>query len=367
MKKFAVLAVLAAASAAACAQTSSVTLFGIVDVAAKQIKNGDTSQKQLGTDGLSSSRLGVRGVEDLGGGLSAGFWLESAVSADNGTSNATRFWHRRATASLIGKFGELRAGRELTPSFTGFADFDPFNTNGVADSGKFANTSTFLAKGLNAATMVRADNMISYYLPGNLGGLYGSVSVAAGEAKDPSGNKYVGARLGYAAGPVNVSVAMGSTDAAIATTTYATTVSATKGVTSTTTLSGADKYKSAALGASYDAKVVKVLGYVQKLSFGDAKISNYDIGALIPVGAGVVRFGYVNSKGSGTTFVEGTDATQIAVGYIHNLSKRTSLYTTYASVKNKGTATYSVGSIGGYTIAAGDKSTGFEFGVKHAF
>ena len=95
-----VLALNGAASSGASAQ-SSVTLFGVVDVGVRQVDNGGVRQSQLSTDGLSSSRLGFRGVEDLGGGLKAGFWLESQVNADTGTTNASRFWHRRSTVSLI--------------------------------------------------------------------------------------------------------------------------------------------------------------------------------------------------------------------------------------------------------------------------
>src|SRR5947207_566921 len=78
MKKFATLAVLAAASAGAYAQ-SSVTLFGIVDEAARYVKNGDLKVKSLASGGINTSRLGVRGTEDLGDGLKAGFWLETGL------------------------------------------------------------------------------------------------------------------------------------------------------------------------------------------------------------------------------------------------------------------------------------------------
>ena len=71
-KSLLALAVLGAFAGAASAQ-SSVTLFGIVDVNARYVKTGDVKIKSLGTDGINSSRLGFRGVEDLGGGLKAGF------------------------------------------------------------------------------------------------------------------------------------------------------------------------------------------------------------------------------------------------------------------------------------------------------
>ena len=63
------------------------------------------------------SRWGIRGTEDLGGGLYAGFWLESAVLPDTGAAQAA-FWGRRSTVSLGSKdYGELRLGRDYTPTF----------------------------------------------------------------------------------------------------------------------------------------------------------------------------------------------------------------------------------------------------------
>ena len=116
MKKFATLAVLAAASVGAYAQ-SNVTLFGVLDVNARYVKNGDEKLKTLGSGGINTSRLGVRGTEDLGDGLKAGFWLETGLNVDSGTqSDATRFWNRRATVSLSGNFGEVRLGRDFTPT-----------------------------------------------------------------------------------------------------------------------------------------------------------------------------------------------------------------------------------------------------------
>lgn len=92
MKKFALLAALAAISASATAQ-SSVTLFGVVGANVNYVKNGDLKLKSAGSNGANTSRLGVRGIEDLGSGLKAGFWLETGLNSDTGTqSDGTRFW-----------------------------------------------------------------------------------------------------------------------------------------------------------------------------------------------------------------------------------------------------------------------------------
>ena len=122
-KSLVALAVLAGFAGAAAAQ-SSVTLFGVIDVAARYTKANGQDTKQLTNDGSSSSRFGVRGVEDLGGGLKAGFWLEGALAADTGTADATRFWGRRASVSLMGDFGEVRLGRGKTSTRLVVDDFD---------------------------------------------------------------------------------------------------------------------------------------------------------------------------------------------------------------------------------------------------
>ena len=91
-KSLLALAALTAFAGVASAQ-SSVTVFGVVDVSMRQVNYGDVDQSQLATDGNSSSRLGFRGVEDLGGGLRAAFHIEGSLVADNGNA-AGQTWQR---------------------------------------------------------------------------------------------------------------------------------------------------------------------------------------------------------------------------------------------------------------------------------
>lgn len=333
-KSMIALAVLSAAAGAASAQ-SSVTLFGVVDVGVRHVDNAGTTASQLSTDGLQSSRLGFRGTEDLGGGLRAGFWLESAINADTGTPNATRFWHRRATVSLSSAtLGEVRLGRDLTPTWNAMADFDVFGTNGIGDT-----SLTYAALG-GVDTRVRSDNMVSYFLPSTLGGVYGQVSVAAGEGV--AGKKYTGGRVGYAAGPFNANLAYSQTE-----------------VTD-------DDVKLAVFGASYDFGVVKVSGSVQEAKYQAAKDRHYNIGASVPFGASLVRASYSKAEGAGS--LDGRDADQFAVGYVYNLSKRTALYSTYGFIDNKGSGNYTVSAITGFTMPKNEEtSQGLELGIRHAF
>jgi predicted porin len=343
MKKVSTLALLAMASAAACAQSaSSVTLFGIIDANARIVNNGNGSLKTLSAGGINTSRLGFRGIEDLGGGLKAGFWLETGINPDTGTtSDSTRFWNRRTTVSLISdEAGEVRLGRDFTPTYNGYTNYDTFGSNGVGAVDKFFVSSI---GGASIDTGTRADNLVSYFTPKNLGGFYGQLSVAAGEGA--SGKRYVGGRAGYAAGPLDVSFALGETKV-------------------TPVIAGEDQVRVYDFGASYDFGPAKVLGIYGETKYGNFKLDVLEIGTIVPVGVGQFRASYVraNAKGVG---IDANDANQIAIGYIHHLSKRTALYTTYARVSNKGNASFAVASAP--AIAAGADSKGFEFGIRHAF
>ena len=345
MKKATTLALLAVASAAASAQTSSVTLFGVLDVNARYVKNGDVSLKTLSNGGINTSRLGFRGTEDLGGGLSAGFWLETGINPDTGTtSDGSRFWNRRSTVSLTSvQLGEVRLGRDFTPTYTGYSNFDTFGSNGVAAVDKFF--PSVLGSGNPAIdTGTRADNLVSWFTPKNLGGFYGQLSVAAGEGT--SGKRYVGGRAGYAAGPLEVSAAYGQTEVR------------------PTSAAGDDNYEVATFGASYDFGVAKLLALYGQTKYSNLKVNVMEIGTHVPVGLGVVRASYVNVRAEGGA-IDPNDANQVALGYIHNLSKRTALYTTVARVNNKGNANYAVAS--SPTMVAGKDSTGWELGLRHSF
>ncbi len=346
MKHIAALALLATAAAGASAQ-SNVTLFGVVDVAVRHVKNGDNSVNSMASGGYNTSRLGFRGVEDLGGGLKANFWLETGFNADSGTqSDATRFWNRRSTVGLSGAFGEIRLGRDFTPTYTGYADYDAFGTTGIASADKFATTF-----GTAVDTNTRSDNEFSYFTPNNLGGFKAQVSFAPSEKV--AGKKYIGGRAGYAAGPLDVTASYGQTDSVL-------------------NANGDQKLKVANIGASYDLGVVKLMGYYSQFKLGDQKLGITNIGVGVPVGAGTIRASFIHANASGRTALgvdtSKNDANQFAVGYVHDLSKRTALYTTVARVNNKERAAFvTSGSPALPSPNNGRDSTGFEFGIRHRF
>ena len=136
MEKLLFICTIAALAGSAMAQGSAVTLFGTLDANATHTSQAGASRTFLSYGGHYSSLLGLPGLEELGGGLSAGFWLESSLANDTGVmggstteSGASRaFFNRRSTVSLSGPFGEFRLGRDYAPSFWNDALFDPFGT-----------------------------------------------------------------------------------------------------------------------------------------------------------------------------------------------------------------------------------------------
>ena len=341
-KSLLALAVLGAFAGVASAQ-SSVTLFGVVDVSAKYVKNDAASRRvSLATNGYNSSRLGFRGVEDLGGGLKAGFHLEGDLSADNGTVDTTRFFGRRSTISLMGGFGEVRLGRDYTPSFWNMTIFDAFGFVGVGASANVHQLFT--------GTRVRADNTIGYLLPPNIGGLYGQFMVGAAEAGSTPGNpgRYVGGRVGFAAGPFDIAGSYGEQKLT----------------------TGAASFKSASIGGSYNFGVVKLMSYYNQTKQGNDKDQIISASVVVPMGQGELHAGYDTSKRTSATNVT-TKIDQIKAGYVYNLSKRTAMYSTVSRLNNKNGTRNEINGGNTYGTAGGvptaPKSLGFEVGVRHIF
>jgi predicted porin len=366
-KSLLALAALTAFAGAASAQ-SSVTLFGVVDLNARNVKNGAAgSIKSLSTDGNASSRLGFRGVEDLGGGMRAGFWIEGGLGADVGSqgggngAGGTANWHRSSTVSLMGGFGEVRLGRDYTPTFWNHTIFDPFGTNGVGSSTNIISPAPTVAPFGTAQTLVRANNSIGYFLPGGLGGLYGQVMVAAGENQIP-GNKHAGFRVGYAAGPLNVALAWGKTGTFGAGNNGATPPAAVAG--------SAGELKAFNVGGSFNMGFMTLMGQYHRYEEGPVReLKNYLFGGSVPLGAGAFKFSIAKTSRQLTATTD-ADATMTVFGYTHDLSKRTTLYTHFSRVKNDAGLVYTAG-VGGPSAAANGgrafTSTGYEFGIRHSF
>jgi len=359
-KSLIALAALASFAGYASAQ-SSVTLFGIVDATVAFGHGSVANKTQLTNSGYNSSRLGFRGTEDLGGGMSASFWLEAGLNNDDGRGAATNTnnqtsggavagigggqgltFNRRSTVSLAGGWGELRLGRDYNPQFWNLTVFDPFGTNGVG-------TNQVLNSTITGVINVRSSNSIGYFLPGNLGGFYGQVQYYMGEnlsnAGTPAGSAKkdgngLGARFGFANGPFNVALALASTK-----------------------YSSGD-LKTVNVGGQWDFGVAKLMGEYSRDRIAAASTLTAKggvIGALVPVGAGEIRVAASTYK---TDAAGDPNTNKLALGYVHNLSKRTAVYTTIARVKNSGGAAQA---LNGAVTGANGSSTGYDVGLRHSF
>lgn len=350
---------LAAACTFGCtaATAQGVTVGGIADAALRSVSNeGRGSVSSLISGGNSTSRLIIRGSEDLGGGLSASFHLEHGILLDTGSpASSTLFWDRRSTLSLASRtLGEIRAGRDFVPSYSNWGRFDPFSYVGVASSSNFVSATPAgpirTAFSTNPNTTVRSSNAVQILLPRGLGGLEGGAMFAPDEGGTAANgqHKVLGVRLGWAAGPVVVSAAR---------------------TTSRNNLTAPDKLEDSVIGGSYDLGAVRLSAAWRQFKQAGAKQTNLLLGAIVPVGKGEIKVSWnrVDLAGTvGTTAVGANDASQIGVGYVHHLSKRSALYATAARIGNKGAAAYAVPG-GAAGLAGGGSSTGFEAGLRHTF
>lgn len=337
-----VAASLLAVASISCHAQSSVTIQGALDLAVRVVRN-DSTLKTLSSNGTQGSRIAFRGEEDLGDGLRAGFWLESAFAPDTGDAGGSNgisaaYFNRRSTVQLSGKLGELRLGRDYVPSYWNLARNDPFNTNGV---GNVLNLEPQTASlGSSAFTLLRANNAVAYLTPDSLGGFFAHAMVAAGEGT--AGGAYRGLRVGYRQAGLDVALGAGTTKADAA----------------------GNPFKVVNVGASYDFGVVRPMMSYQKATYRARRQDNWMVGAIVPFGVHELRasFQRADQSGSGT---DRNDATQVAVGYTYRLSKRTSLYSNVSRVSNSGAQTYRVPS--GSTLRAGGTSSGAEVGMLHTF
>lgn len=346
------LAGIAAASNCAHAQTS-VTAFGILDVAARHVSNeGRGSITSLVSGAGNTSRLGFRGSEELGGGWSAGFHLEHGISVDTGTqANSTMFWDRRATVSLASNtLGEVRAGRDFVPTYTVWVRHDPFAYVGVAASSILLGASpTGPATGLGSPPTLRTSNAVQYLLPRGLGGLEGGLMVAASEGGRASDgqHKLISGRLGYAIGPFSIAGGYGQTE---------------------NDLTAGRKFKDNVIGARYDFGGARVSVARRQFRNRDASHTAWLLSGVWTTGAHEVKGMVMKAdlKGRvGTVNVAANDGRHIGLGYVYNLSKRTALYSTVARVSSEGAANFVIA--GGPAAAAGRDSTGYEAGLRHSF
>jgi len=385
-KKIIALAIAGLASTAAFAQ-SNVTVYGVVDAGvARYTGTGSVSSTQVISSGLTTSRLGFKGVEDLGNGLKALFVLEYRLSNDantgiggtyaNGTNPTTAVTNasgpaRQQLLGLTGGFGTVAAGRLQTTGYDWVVKYQTL----AATAFDAANLVT--SKGgfrVNTGADVRADNALAYISP-NFSGFTVALNTASAIEQTAGTAPTVG---GPVAGTVH-----GSLRANLASVDYTNGPIAAGLVYEN--LKGADTLAATydqvdwALGASYDFGVAKLNATYQttKNKVGVAAAGNtnkaYHVGVTVPVGAkSAVIASYAANKIDSTALNDNAKAWNLA--YTYELSKRTKAYAGYAHAANgsdavnTGTAatTTSVG-FGAAPVTGNGSTSLIATGLVHSF
>lgn len=352
-KKLIALAVAGLVSAPAFAQ-SNVQIYGVMDLGFRHLSGSEEagvhpglkSRSGIDSSGQSTSRLGFRGTEDLGNGLKAFFTIESQLDPDT-KSQTTK--DRQAFLGLEGGFGRVWLGRDFNPSRAFIGSLDPFGLTGIGNAQQLFEQQT------------RYDNAVMYRTP-SFGGLTVTLAYTqnvsgdeVAEVKDPLADRN---SKGWSITPIykNGPLTVGF---------------------------GYEKYSDADvkrwnLGGGYDFGVVDLrLAYGQTKdddSLTGYKRKTWMVAGVIPVTErGKILASYVQTKvderGGGDQ-----KAKQYAIGYSHDLSKRTAVYATYAkiSTNNDAEGWYSLGkgNPGAYDASgsnAASYTSGFNVGLRHNF
>lgn len=368
-KTLAAVAVLGAFAGTAMA--ANVTLYGVVDEALQYQSTKVLGQDKKDSYGLTSgaqagSRWGVKGTEELGNGLVAGFQLESGFNADEGTfSDKDRLFNRVSRVYLSGDFGTLSAGRDGALS-SGVGSVSYIYKYTALD-GTGWGTYTGAQKLFNLGYMDRADNSLTYITP-NFAGLTGYAQYsfnATGPEKTESAdnNRYAALGAKYDMGAFSTGLVVD----------YLMKAHADE--------DEVDNQWTVSYGASYDFGAAKVFGMAQYGKHMDnvaSKLKYYDkavkkdveaftgdlegyalsLGASAPVlgGTAMAQVNYIHAKDKDEGANDKLDGYGLGLAYAYPLSKRTSVYTygSYNQFKFKGDS---------YKDFSDDKAKVGEFGV----
>ena len=335
-KSLVALAVLASFGGAAFAQ-SSVTLYGLVDQGIAKGNGGTAANNSaLGLDKswrlqqAASSRLGFRGTEDLGGGLSAQFQIEHRFNPDTGNENLPGvFWAGRSWVQLtMAGVGSVNLGRQYLPTFWVQLKADPFGWDGVGQLGSMQNALFGAANnsGLASSSSIRTANAVTFK-SANFGGLSFEGQVGLSEASQAGRNDSF--NVIYKAGPIFAGIGYARISG---------------GPTATT-----DGNKLLTGTVAYDLGFVELLGnYAESKTRGGRDKNKFgNVGANVPLAGGNVKVAYAILD----PFGPNNKQKKFALGYDYPLSKRTNIY-----------ADLGVG-----TQAARTRNTAYQFGVKHVF
>ncbi|WP_284336562.1 porin [Comamonas sp. NoAH] len=322
MKYALILAAACAASSSLAAPSSQVAIFGTVDLGLVQRNDGQTllhgapANTALHVMPGARSRIGFRGMEDLGRGLRAHFVLEHSFTPDNGhPMSSAMFWHAQSWVGLSGGFGEVRLGRDYAPAHQMTSRADPFAFDTVAQVGIAQAWLGYTSSGGAS----RMNNALHYRTP-NYQGLSAQLAVSFSEQEGVSNER--GASISYEQGPWYAGLGWDRKDAR-------------QGHNDLWILTGNYRWDRWVFRASHTRVRVQ-----------DQARRNWTLGASYRDGAGEVLAVVTQQKLSSEMRTQ-----KWGVGYHHWLSKRTKIYTDVARAKGRGLSA----------------TTGMDVGLHHRF
>lgn len=335
-KSLIALAVLGAFAGAASAQ-SSVTIYGLLDQGIAKSNDGtsvnpgsgDSTGNKWALQQGAASRLGFKGVEDLGGGLSAFFDFQHRFNPDTGSQSASAFWHAKSVVGLKGGFGTVTLGRDYVVAFWPAVNADPWGWDTV---GQFGQKYTFANYGARD-TSIRNNNQIAYTTP-SFGGLTvtGAVDLAEGGGAATGLGRAFGFNAEYKGGPIYAAVGYDKTDVL------------DNGILP----AGSSDPSLVVASFAYDFGVVRPVAlYARAKDLAGETQSSIMVGLTAPIGNGTLKAGFARYKDN----ADDTTGKKIAVGYFYSLSKRTTIY----------------GDVGSAKDTDESRTTSFDLGVKHTF
>ena len=309
---------------------SSVNAYGLLDMSVGQFQAaGERKVWKADSGGMSTSYLGFKGTEDLGGGLRARFAIEHFIRLDQGAAgrfNGDAFWARSAYVGLQGAFGTTVIGRNTTPLFVSTLIF-----NALGDSFGFspAIRQLFTPSLLPFFGDTAWNNSLAYASPTYNGwsvNLIGNV----GEGAPGANGRNIGANLLYFNGPLSATAA----------------AQQVKNGAFGTPPGWVDQ-ETFQLGASYDLKVAKLFGqytHVKTRATANSKTTIYGFGASVPV-TELSRVIAQYNRAEASDTAKRTETT-LSLAYSYLLSKNTELYAVAMTDRVTGLST-------GTTLATG--------------
>jgi len=350
LKKMLLATTIAGVIAAPAAAQTGVTVSGLVDVFAGSLKNaGDTDRKSVvDSGGMTTSWFGIKGSEDLGGGLKANFLLTSFIKADTGVQGrftGDTLFSRDANVGLSGSFGGISLGRELAPHFLPTILFNPFGDSYTfaplilhADVPTFNSTTGAPTWSGSIAADTGWSNSIRYTTP-NIGGMTANIHYQFGEVAGDTGTNNVGVNMLYFRGPFAFTAFYHNVD--VPNPTSASFFGAPGAATN---------QKAWMLGGSYEFNVAKLFAtYGQTKHDTDLEDKTVSLGVSVPVGQGKILAAWAQTRRDDLGIELKRNTTSI--GYDYNLSKRTDLYAIYMNDR----------------ITDLDSGNSFGLGMRHRF